>query len=396
MSDSPRGAMLTPIERLPPEVKVHIMGHIIDPKSLLHLLLASRSYKDTFKVNETAVAKGIARNAIPGQFKLAIMAEASANVDYRKGSEVLEFWQQYVKSPEWPLSYYNIRLVTKACQVDEAIRSLSSHVRCQGFEDFGLGSSTLTHTEKQRVRRVLYICAIASNLFPLGVILNPRWLETEHPHLCRLFWTSVPAWDVRRIEHMLSSDGILMSRSMALKIANTVGKATLRAAEHAAGYRLGSNLFGMYDSSLLQAIFLSSGLDAWTGFSDTQCEMVCDAVEPVLQRPLSMRGCYYGLDLTFTKRLYYEAEEAVILQPLPKSNPFYEPDTGIEDLYYTMDQRIVGKRMRTELIRLVGIEPDFLTRHRWALGIMDRTRLPRIPSQTELKGVPIIDPTEEQ
>ncbi|KAI0457323.1 hypothetical protein F5B21DRAFT_464004 [Xylaria acuta] len=387
MSGLSRGAFVTPIERLPPEVKVHVMGYLIDYKSLLHLLLASRLYRDAFQTNESAVAKEIACNVIgPGQFKLAIMAERSRSIDFSDELAIEDYLEKYVCHSEWPLSHYNIRLIARAHQVDKAMWTLSSHVRCQGFEDFHLGCSTLTHTEKQRVRRILYICAIASNLFPLGSRPNIVRLETLYPKLCYRFWSYIPAWDAKRIEHILSSNGILMDDSTAAAMETAV-----RFPLPSIYSTYGNTASNLSDGSLLQAVFLASGLDAWTGRSDLQTKILCDQIESIIANI-----GYPGIEIMFTKRLYYEADQAGLLQPLPVSSPFYEQDPGIEDMYYTMDVRIAGKRARTELIRLAGIEPNFLTYHRWALGIMDRARLPRIPSRTELESVPIIDPTEEQ
>ncbi|KAH8160103.1 hypothetical protein CIB48_g8146 [Xylaria polymorpha] len=387
MSSPYRGAIMAPIERLPPEVKIDIMGYLIDFKSLLYLLLASRVYRDAFQTNESVVAKEIARNVIgPGQFKLAIMAEVSRSIDFSDKLGVEQYLDEYVCHSEWPLSHYNIRLVARAHQVDKLMWTLSSHVRCQGFEDFHLGSSILTHTEKQRVRRILYICVIASNLFPLGSKPNLIWLETLYPELCNTFWSCIPAWDVKRLEHMLSSNGILM------------GDSTAAAMETAVRFPLpsiystyGNTASNLSDASLLQAIFLASGLDAWTGRSDWQSKILCDQIESIIAN-----NGYPGIEHMFTKRLYYEANRAGSVQPLPVSSPFYEQDPGIEDMYYTMDASIAGRGTRTELIRLTGIEPNFLTYHRWALGIMDRARLPRIPSRIELESVPIIDSTQEQ
>ncbi|KAI0191027.1 hypothetical protein EV127DRAFT_469762 [Xylaria flabelliformis] len=355
MSNSSRGAALALFERLPPEVKIQIMSHLVDLKSLSHLLLASRLYKDTFKVNETVLAKELARTIIgPGQFKLAMIAAASKSVNPLDKPAVERFLDTYISHAEWPLQRYRIALVARAIHMNEDMWKITKGIRGRGFEENGLGSPTFTHAEQRR----LHICEMTSNLFLPPCDTTPTAYSGLWPSLNRRLWSYIPTWDVARIDYLLYYGFFESIRFPFLDL-------------HSASFCLKCPNFKFAHRGLCTAVVLLSGLDAWTGRSDKRYKVAHRFINSLIICPGDES---HHVNLGFLEDLSLFAQSA--MHPLPASSPFYEDETGIEALCYMFPRPTYRFIKHSNLIRIFSMSPYESLRDKWALGYIDKARVP--------------------
>lgn len=196
-----------PLERMPVELRVSIMGHITNFKSLRNLVVSSRVYKETLRSNEPSIAMAIIVNLV-GQdnYKLAIMAEVSSHITVADKTAVEGFIDNYTRPEEWPLSVYSMRLAIAVRRLNKTMYKAMSTIRCDDLNIWHLGSQSLSWTERTRLHRVLYLCEIAGNLFRWNNHTIPAMhIPPPFPDLCRRFWKQVPAWDAARLQIMVSS-----------------------------------------------------------------------------------------------------------------------------------------------------------------------------------------------
>ncbi|KAI0412613.1 hypothetical protein F5X98DRAFT_391780 [Xylaria grammica] len=186
------------------------MRYVPDFKSLKNLILTSRSFHETFVEHESAVAKQIMTNLIgKTPHKLVVMTEVSDYINVTDWGAVKQFIDTYSSHTEWPLHLYNIRLAASVQHIHIAMnRCTNDKFSDKGFDRWNMGGSFLTPRERGRLRRILYICEIAGNLFHWnhGVLGNTFYMQPPFPELSRAFWKKVPAWDAARLEILVSSD----------------------------------------------------------------------------------------------------------------------------------------------------------------------------------------------
>ncbi|KAI0972210.1 hypothetical protein F4678DRAFT_478710 [Xylaria arbuscula] len=363
-----------PLERVPAEIKIHIIGYVADLKSLRNLMLSSRAFKETVKTNEGAIAKEIMAGLIgPDLYKLALMAEVSSYIDITDRTAVKEFLDTYVRHEEWPSNVYSIRQAAKLEKVHNdlclAMIYLDSHYYIKPW---------LTDAELSRLYRILYICQIAGNLFRWNFGGDGEvYFQPLFPDLSQAFWKQVPAWDAARLE-IIASDEFWSSAFIALKTTASGPLYQLWAMYCPnCGEEAGDDEYEARRISL----FLSSGLAAITGY---KCTRLWTGV-----REMYTSGCrgnrargVHDVDPEST-RVFYDTCHATIVEPLPQTSPFYEQDPGMKELFCSIRRHLPTLDAVDALLEKRVPEYGF-----WRVAIADKTCLGIDLSQMSLEQVP--------
>ncbi|RYC57898.1 hypothetical protein CHU98_g8308 [Xylaria longipes] len=381
------------------------MGDCLDLKSLARLCLASKLYWDTLRCNEGDVAKRIARVLIGrGLFKIAIMAAAARDVDSTNYNAVQIFINTYIGQSEWPLRHYNMRLVARAHCMSS---NVSLYIQSEDFLEpsFPLldpEETTLRPEETQRLVRTFLVCDTASNLFRYspGSPYPTFTSQPPFPGLSRAFWSQVPEWDVIRIENLHQPMywwSTNISRMVTTDFSATspnVNPPSLLSFDNLRRihrcpvcFRWAAN-----NDRLLQTMFLGSGIATDTESSSHRFEIMFGHVKEMIAR--SCTGSWlqpaHGMDSTFKLRGFHFTSRATGQHPVPVTSPFYEDDTGLEQLYYKV-KRVTGKaRAFHKILQLAHICDDAdndVEEGRYLLAFINKDRLPHVSAQTELEGL---------
>ncbi|KAF2972720.1 hypothetical protein GQX73_g855 [Xylaria multiplex] len=335
-----------------------------------------------FKKNEFAVAKFAMENTIgPACSKLAVMAEVSEHINVEHRGLVRQFINTYTHDEARPQLFYTIRLASAAQNLDKIIRNLVNKVEtCPGFEYERIGSKYLSPTELRRLRRILYICQIAGNLFYWNREETARsYSEPPFPELSRAFWKKVPEWDVIRLNLLILNDDFWINLIREIRTTSWIPRLPNFA------------IFACYTCSGLLALpralrgraYLNAGLKFWDIEGAARLTRIWIHI-----KQLAASNCNqitHDFPLPMASVVFHHANHATIQEPLRRTNPFYEPDPGIQQRFYNMLCRRPLMIAMQEFVYLYGINPRFLSRNPWVFAIMDNARLPREPSDEELE-----------
>ncbi|KAI0879082.1 hypothetical protein GGS24DRAFT_496207 [Hypoxylon argillaceum] len=373
-----------PLERMPVELRVSIMGHITNFKSLRNLVVSSRVYKETLRSNESSVAMAIIINLV-GQdnYKLAIMAEVSSHITVADKTAVEGFIDNYTRPEEWPLSVYSMRLAVAVRRLNKTMYKAMSTIRCDDLNIWHLGSQSLSWTERTRLHRVLYLCEIAGNLFRWNNHTMPAMhIPPPFPDLCRRFWRQVPAWDATRLQIMVSSPNFHENVTAALQPhAFSPSPAMCRVL-------LGqcprcSQVVNGDHRNMLAGAYLGAGTETWAGQDLLRIWRLIFAVNERYSE--SCNGNNHEFDPTMGRRVFHYIGHATNKQPLPPTSPFYERNPGIQVPFYEMACPFTLLPSLKEFGDLCGLSRPFIHVNSWFLAVADSSRLPRTPSSADLE-----------
>ncbi|KAI0439117.1 hypothetical protein F4803DRAFT_568903 [Xylaria telfairii] len=370
------------LEMMPVEIKVLIMGHITNFRSFRNLLVSSKIYNETFKCNETHVARELMVNLIgPALYKLAFMAEVSGHIDAGDSKAVEQFINRYVCHEEWPLSVYNMQRAAAVRASNEALYKATSAIRCEGFRIWHLGSECLSPTERIRLHRMLYICQIAGNLFRWSSSsLEVLYFETSSEELSHLFWSRVPEWDAARLKMLVSSSEpwLAMATGNPTPLGQSIVLSLIMSAQCPKCRREAAD-----PSTMRAGVYLGSGLSTWCGTDSHRLRLLIENIRRMYAD--SCAGGAHDFDHAVATKVFHHTGKATLRQPLPLTSPFYEQDSGIQECFYKMKSPFASlRRSLEEFLRLRRMGPGFLLNNMWVMAIMDKTRLPDDPSNEAL------------
>ncbi|KAI1291153.1 hypothetical protein F5Y03DRAFT_377527 [Xylaria venustula] len=380
------------LERVPAEIKIHIIGYVADFKSLRNLMLSSRAFNETVKMNVGAIAKEMMANLIGlDLYKLALMAEVSGHIDITNRTEVKQFLDTYVCHEEWPANVYSIQLAVNMKKAHNDLRLAMISIGSE-FSKF----LWLTGTERSRLHRIVYICQIAGNLFRWNFGGDGEaYFQPPFPDLSQAFWKQVPAWDAARLEIIASDEfwsSALPSKlplslhpyfvHITTYVEETIPETDNWVAPKALLAKVGprfqlwkvrcpscGEVAGSVEYHTRSvSLFLSSGLAAMTGYKGSQ---LCKRIRAMYDygcRGNSVDGVH-DVD-PMSMRVFYDTCHATIVEPLPQASPFHERDPGMKEMFCRIRRHLPTLDAVDALLAIGTPEDDF-----WIMAVADKTRL---------------------
>ncbi|KAI1373693.1 hypothetical protein F4677DRAFT_448263 [Hypoxylon crocopeplum] len=180
-----------PIDRLPVEILVEIFSFAGSADDVHSLLLTSKKLYAAYIKNANRIAKAhIFRLLDPSDYKLAVMAIESRNVNPLDQTSLQRFFDDYIHHEEWGIKLFRMRTVSRLPELINAIsyivETLNESPGTRLKRDMGP-----TPGENARKTRAYYMQEVSLNLFNRMPGEEGHWiLSTPNKDWMTKYWAN--------------------------------------------------------------------------------------------------------------------------------------------------------------------------------------------------------------
>ncbi|KAI0831610.1 hypothetical protein F5Y06DRAFT_201335 [Hypoxylon sp. FL0890] len=159
-------AKMNPFESVPAEVAGMIYGSMSSLQDVKAALSTCKKAKEAYDTSANTIAKAhILRIAGCVDYKLAVMAVTSRDVDPSDQDSVERFFQKYIwQTEEWPAPYFSMNIANALSPLVEAAAYMAKGATAQWAHELPKGHS-FSQTERARTLNSFFMIEIAANLF---------------------------------------------------------------------------------------------------------------------------------------------------------------------------------------------------------------------------------------